>query len=97
MWAEFCLCLMIIISEVKEKSVILFYLLSSWAVALSCCPTFPSSSSTSSSSSSSSSSSPPRCSVCGHVRLVAEFIYLILNQPSNALIGPVPLLGNEGK
>lgn len=35
--------------------------------------------------------------VCGHVRLVSEFIYLILNQPSNSLIGPVPLLGNEGK
>lgn len=37
------------------------------------------------------------CCVCGRVRLVAEFIYLILNQPSNSLIGPVPLLGNEGK
>lgn len=35
--------------------------------------------------------------VCGRVRLVAEFIYLILNQLSNSLIGPVPLLGNEGK
>lgn len=35
--------------------------------------------------------------VCGRVWLVTEFIYLILNQPSNSLIGPVPLLGNEGK
>lgn len=35
--------------------------------------------------------------VCGRVRLVTEFIYLILNQPSNSLIGAVPPLGNEGK
>lgn len=33
--------------------------------------------------------------VCGRVWLVTEFIYLILNQPSKSLIGP--LLGNEGK
>lgn len=35
--------------------------------------------------------------MCGRVWLVVEFIYLIPNQPSNSLIGPVPLLGNEGK
>lgn len=31
------------------------------------------------------------------VELVVECIYLILNQPSNSLIGPVPLLAKEGK